>query len=137
MAITSTQLRMARAALKWTVRDLAKAAGLHPNTITNLEIERFAGDAKTWAAIEKALIRGGVEFIDNGDSPGVRARILRRSSAGPSTDNALSDYVYRTTLSTQYVGMTATQCRSARALLAMTQPELARAAGVGLSTIVD
>jgi transcriptional regulator with XRE-family HTH domain len=33
--------------------------------------------------------------------------------------------------------MTPAQCRGARALLAMTQPELARKAGLGLSTIVD
>jgi transcriptional regulator with XRE-family HTH domain len=33
--------------------------------------------------------------------------------------------------------MTSAQCRSARALLDMTQPELARAASLGLSTIVD
>jgi DNA-binding XRE family transcriptional regulator len=33
--------------------------------------------------------------------------------------------------------MTPAQCRSARALLEMTQPELARAADLGLSTIVD
>lgn len=33
--------------------------------------------------------------------------------------------------------MTPEQCRSARALLGLTQPQLARAAGLGLSTIVD
>ena len=33
--------------------------------------------------------------------------------------------------------MTPSQCRSARALLDMTQPELARAAHLGLSTVVD
>jgi transcriptional regulator with XRE-family HTH domain len=33
--------------------------------------------------------------------------------------------------------ITAAQCRSARALLEMTQPQLARAARLGLSTIVD
>jgi DNA-binding transcriptional regulator YiaG len=47
------------------------------------------------------------------------------------------DSIHAEPISTQYVEMTPSQCRSARALLAMTQPKLARAAGVGLSTIVD
>ncbi|MFC0158882.1 helix-turn-helix domain-containing protein [Mameliella alba] len=33
--------------------------------------------------------------------------------------------------------MTPEQCRAARALIGMTQPELAKTAGLGLSTIVD
>lgn len=75
MAVTSAQVRMARAALNWTVRDLAKAAGLHRNTITNLEIGRYAGDPRTLSIIEKVLTRGGVEFIhENGGGPGVRLR---------------------------------------------------------------
>jgi transcriptional regulator with XRE-family HTH domain len=66
---------MARAALDWTVRDLAEAAGLHRNTITNLEIGRYAGDAKTLATIERVLTNAGVEFIhENGGGPGVRLR---------------------------------------------------------------
>jgi DNA-binding XRE family transcriptional regulator len=51
MAVTSAQVRMARAALGWTVRDLAEAAGLHRNTITNLEVGRYAGDAQTLSII--------------------------------------------------------------------------------------
>jgi transcriptional regulator with XRE-family HTH domain len=64
---------MARAALNWTVRDLAEATGLHRNTITNIEVGRYAGDATTLAAIESVLRRAGIEFIDeNGGGPGVR-----------------------------------------------------------------
>jgi transcriptional regulator with XRE-family HTH domain len=66
---------MARAALNWSVRDLAQAAHVHRNTVTNLETGRYAGDAATLAAIVGALKRAGVEFIDeNGGGPGVRLK---------------------------------------------------------------
>jgi transcriptional regulator with XRE-family HTH domain len=64
---------MARAALNWSVRDLAEAAHIHRNTVSNIETGRYAGDAATLAAIVGALKRAGVEFIDeNGGGPGVR-----------------------------------------------------------------
>jgi len=66
---------MARAALNWTVRDLAKAAGIHRNTVTNIEVGRYAGDPKTISVIERVLRRAGVEFIKaDGGGPGVRLR---------------------------------------------------------------
>ena len=75
MPVTSAQVRMARAALNWTVRDLAEAAGLHRNTITNLEVGRYAGDPETLEIIEQVLKKAGVEFIEeNGGGPGVRLR---------------------------------------------------------------
>jgi len=71
---------MARAALNWTVRDLADASGLHRNTISNLEVGRYAGDAQTLEILEEILRKAGVEFIDeNGGGPGVR---LRKPSKG-------------------------------------------------------
>jgi transcriptional regulator with XRE-family HTH domain len=71
---------MARAALNWTVRDLAEATGLHRNTITNIEVGRYAGDATTLATIEAVLRRAGVEFIDeNGGGPGVRLQKPRKT----------------------------------------------------------
>ena len=79
MAVTSAQLRMARAALNWTVRDLAAATGLHRNTITNIEVGRYAGDETSLAMIEQVLTQAGVEFIDeNGGGPGVRLRRRQR-----------------------------------------------------------
>ena len=75
MPVTSAQVRMARAALNWTVRDLAEATGLHRNTINNIEVGRYAGDPQSLAKIEKILTRAGVEFT-NGDQPGVRLRKL-------------------------------------------------------------
>jgi transcriptional regulator with XRE-family HTH domain len=66
---------MARAALNWTVRDLAEATGLHRNTITNIEIGRYAGDPNTIALIRDIFIREGLQFIsENGGGAGVRLR---------------------------------------------------------------
>jgi DNA-binding XRE family transcriptional regulator len=75
MVVTNAQVRMARAALDWTVRDLAEQTGLHRNTINNIEVGRYLGDPKTLELIEKTLRAAGVEFIDeNGGGPGVRLR---------------------------------------------------------------
>ena len=80
--MTSAQVRMARAALNWTVRDLAAATGLHRNTITNIEVGRYAGDPATLTLIRDVLSREGVEFIDeNGGGAGVRLR--KPSGKGP------------------------------------------------------
>jgi hypothetical protein len=66
---------MARAALNWTVRDLAVATGLHRNTITNIEVGRYAGDPDTLALIKDTLTSAGIVFIDeNGGGAGVRLR---------------------------------------------------------------
>ncbi len=57
------------------MRDLAEATRLHRNTVTNIETGKYGGDEASLAAIETALKRAGVEFIDeNGGGPGVRLR---------------------------------------------------------------
>ena len=79
MPVTSAQVRMARAALHWTVRDLAEATGLHRNTISNIEVGRYEGDQTSLETIEAVLRKAGVEFIDeNGGGPGVRLRKRQR-----------------------------------------------------------
>ena len=75
MPVTGAQVRMARAALNWTVRELAEATRLHRNTVTNIETERYVGDTASLTMIETVLKRAGVDFIDeNGGGPGVRLR---------------------------------------------------------------
>lgn len=54
---------MARAALNWSLTDLASAAGVHRNTISNFETGRFSGSGQALAAIRAALEDVGVEFI--------------------------------------------------------------------------
>jgi transcriptional regulator with XRE-family HTH domain len=68
------QLRMARAAVGWGVRELAEKAGVTANTVTRIE---NGADAKqsTLDRLKSALEAAGVEFIDeNGGGPGVRLR---------------------------------------------------------------
>ncbi|WP_247654480.1 helix-turn-helix transcriptional regulator [Microvirga sp. HBU67558] len=71
---------MARAALNWGVRDLAREANVNPSTVTRIEAGGKAIPA-TLAAIQRTLEGAGVIFIDeNGEGPGVRLRKLK--SAG-------------------------------------------------------
>jgi transcriptional regulator with XRE-family HTH domain len=68
----AAQCRMARAALKLGVRDLAEMAKVSPATIVRLEA---GGDVmeRTVDAIRAALEAAGVTF-SNGDEPGVKLR---------------------------------------------------------------
>jgi transcriptional regulator with XRE-family HTH domain len=68
------QIRMARAAVGWGVRELAEKAGVTANTVTRIE---NGADAKqsTMVALRSALEAAGVIFIEqNGEGPGVRLK---------------------------------------------------------------
>jgi transcriptional regulator with XRE-family HTH domain len=75
------QLRMARAAIGWGVRELAEKAGVTANTVTRIE---NGADAKqsTVDALQRALEAAGIEFT-NGDQPGVR---LTKAAAARSAE---------------------------------------------------
>jgi transcriptional regulator with XRE-family HTH domain len=75
------QLRMARAAIGWGVRELAEKAGVTANTVTRIE---NGADAKqsTINALQRALEAAGIEFT-NGDQPGVR---LTKAAAARSAE---------------------------------------------------
>lgn len=70
------QVRMARAALNWTLQDLEKKSGVNKNTISRYEagMEILTG---TLDSIERAFIEGGVIFIgeDKEFGPSVRLRL--------------------------------------------------------------
>lgn len=57
--MTPLQCRMARAALRWTVRELAQKAGVMPNTVTNLENGKTT-TTMTVSAIEEAILASGL-----------------------------------------------------------------------------
>ncbi|MFK8250668.1 helix-turn-helix domain-containing protein [Ancylobacter terrae] len=70
----AVQCRMARVAVNWGVRDLAKAAGVSVDTVSRLE----RGETllpRTVEAIQRALEAAGVIFVDeDGEGPGVRLK---------------------------------------------------------------
>ena len=72
--ISRVQVRMARAALGWSVRDLASRAGLAANTVSRFE---NGSDAygETLTKIQRSFEQAGIIFIDeNDEGPGVRLR---------------------------------------------------------------
>lgn len=75
----AVQSKMARSAIGWGVRDLAREAGVSVDTVSRFE----RGDEllpRTVAALQAALEAAGVEFIpENGGGAGVR---LRKSADG-------------------------------------------------------
>jgi transcriptional regulator with XRE-family HTH domain len=79
--MNGAQCRMARAAVRMGVRELAEAAKVAPSTITRLEAGETLGE-RTVGAIRAALEAAGVIFVDeNGEGPGVR---LRKQEAAKS-----------------------------------------------------
>ncbi len=68
------QCRMARAALGLGVRDLAKLAGVSPDTVSRLERGEKLKD-ETVLSIGAALEKQGIIFVaENGEGPGVRLK---------------------------------------------------------------
>ena len=72
--ISGVQIRMARAALGWGVRELAAKAEVTPNTISRLE-RGAPGRTDTLERVVAVLESAGIVFIaSNGGGPGVRLR---------------------------------------------------------------
>jgi DNA-binding XRE family transcriptional regulator len=75
--LASSQIRAARAILRWTVDDLAREAALGRNTILRAELaeNQTSLTVANDLTLRRALEGAGVEFIDeNGGGPGVRLR---------------------------------------------------------------
>jgi transcriptional regulator with XRE-family HTH domain len=69
------QMRAARAALNWSLDDLATASGVHRNTLSNFETRKYDGEPEKLAMVKRTLESAGVIFIEeNGEAAGVRLR---------------------------------------------------------------
>ena len=74
MVLLPVQCRMARAALDWSIRDLAETAKVGIDTVTRFEKGETLKE-RTVEALQHTLEAAGVEFIpENGGGPGVRLR---------------------------------------------------------------
>ena len=76
-ALTSAQIRAARALIRWTAEDLARETAVSVTTIRRAELTESvtALTAVNDRVIRQALERAGVTFVDqNGGGPGVRLR---------------------------------------------------------------
>jgi transcriptional regulator with XRE-family HTH domain len=83
--LASGQIRAARALLRWSAEDLARASAVGVATIRRAELtdDETALTAANDLAIRRALEAAGVEFIDGGGGgPGARFR-----KAGPIEHN--------------------------------------------------
>ena len=76
-SLKSAQIRAARALIRWSAEDLARATALSVATIRRAELaaDETSMTAANCLAVRGALESAGVEFIDeNGSGPGVRLR---------------------------------------------------------------
>jgi DNA-binding XRE family transcriptional regulator len=71
------QCRAARALLQWTQKELGAKARVSDMTIRQFELGVTKPVRATLDALQRALEKAGVEFI-NDDKPGVRMRRRRR-----------------------------------------------------------
>ncbi|NLS21287.1 helix-turn-helix domain-containing protein [Rhizobium sp. P40RR-XXII] len=75
--ITGAQVRAARALIRWSAKDLAKAAGIGVATVSRAEVEDGVPSITNanLKAMQSALEAAGVEFIpENGGGAGVRLK---------------------------------------------------------------
>jgi transcriptional regulator with XRE-family HTH domain len=78
--ITGLQIRSARAALRWTSKQLAERAGVASRTVKRFEqIDAIPPSrSATLVNLQKALEAAGIEFVGTPeDGPGIRVRSKR------------------------------------------------------------
>ena len=69
--MSAVQCKMARAALGWGVRDLARLARVSPDTVARLERGEAGLRERTVDAMRQVLEEAGIEFL-NGDGARLR-----------------------------------------------------------------
>jgi transcriptional regulator with XRE-family HTH domain len=81
--LTGAQIRMGRAFLRWSIADLAKAAGVGQSTIERMEADDGFPAARggNIEAVYKTLVAAGVTFLPETDE-GVGVRGKHKTKRG-------------------------------------------------------
>lgn len=120
LSISSAQSRAARGLLDLSQSKVAAAAHIGPATLSEFERNDRVPSYNNLQALRAALEAAGIAFVSaNGGGPGVRLHAAR--DGGEYAESPLCPDL----------------CRAARNLLDLSQLDLARAAGIGRSTIAD
>ena len=75
--LTAQQIRMARAALKWSAQRLSEESGVALKTVQRLEVMEGVppSHTSTIKSVQSALEAAGIEFVGTpDDGPGIRLR---------------------------------------------------------------
>jgi transcriptional regulator with XRE-family HTH domain len=70
---------MARAALRWTTKDLAKRARIDGNTVIRFENGKRKSNETTMLVIKQAFEAAGLIFIDADETAGAGVRVKEAS----------------------------------------------------------
>ena len=86
--ITGDQIRSARALLDWSAKSLAQRANVGVSTVLRLERshEVLRGRSENVDRIERALLSGGVSFLNSDRGVGVRFAGLQNGTALRGSD---------------------------------------------------
>jgi len=93
--MNGAQVRMARAALKINVRELAAAAQVSPNTITRIEAD-LPANASTMASIGRSLEAAGVQFVSEDGEGGAGVRFRKGFTSAATAPASVSKRPPRT-----------------------------------------
>ena len=120
MPISPEQCRIARVLLNLSQAELAEAAHVARATLADFERGTRVPTHNNVQAIRTVLESAGIAFIPANER-GSGARLCVAPNVGATDESTISPE----------------QCRAARAVLNLSQTELAGAAGVGRSTVSD
>ena len=133
--LTAAQCRGARAMLGWSQDDLARAASVGRQTVTDFERGARIPITNNLASMRQALERAGIEFLFNADGTENGMRLRRPINFSDHRADTGHHRVCSQEYSDQGFDLSAIQCRMARVALSWGTRDLARAAGVSTDTV--